>query len=659
MRPFSSYRTAASVLTLVLLCSATQGQDTAHAQDTTTAPAAIPSGATPANQPTKSGHISEHQAREADDAYLAGARAMEKNDLTEAEKDFRRATQLNPNKPEYALSLMVAREHHLTELVQQAAEARRVGDDNRADALLLQARDFDPENPIITQHLDSASNPVALHPIDFEQLRSRVPQLSGITQLDPAPGKKSIHHRGSPEDVIRQTYADFGITAVFDTPISTPQVRLDLEDATFIEVQHTLEDLTHTFAVAVQPRSVLIAKNTPDNRDRLLPLLEETIYVPQATQEAMTELATLARTIFDLKQVTASFAGGYIVLRGDEPTLRTLNELYTDMLDGGSDVLLDIHLYEIDKSHIVNIGATTPNSLSFFSFYTTAENLITANESILAEAISSGLLTLTGSPAQQAAEALAFLIGSGTVTSTNFSNLLGTVGTVGGIPLLGVSVGSSGTFDLLLNSSDARLLDQMQLREQNGQDAQFRAGSRYPIITATYSSGVSSTLASQLSGVSVNGTSAASLLAQYGGTSSASVPQVQYEDLGITLKSTPHIQRDDQVNIKLDLKIESLGAGSANGIPVLNNRAMTSTITIPSGQTALLASDINKTELRAIAGIPGLSELPGFQGTDKSKEVDSTELLITITPHIVREQRFRITSRRIAVEHGASASPSE
>ncbi|MEO6924888.1 MAG: hypothetical protein ABI142_13765, partial [Bryocella sp.] len=545
----------------------------------------------------------------------------------------------NPTKSEYALSLTVAREHHLTELVQQAAQARKVGNINRSDALLLQARDYDPDNPIITQHLTpEATTPLAFQRVDFKELRARVPALSGVVHFEPTAGTKSIHHRGSAQQVIRQTYADFGITASFDDSVTPGKpVRFDVDDVTFAQAQHILEDLTHTFAVAIQPRTALIAHDTTDNRDRLIPLLEETVYFPQLDNNAITEFANLARNIFNLRQVTASFTGGYIVIRGDERSLSALNELYADMLDGGADVLFDIHLYEISSSHLVNIGANLPGSLSAFSFVTTAENILNANQQLIATAISSGLINVQGlSPAQLAGVELIYLIKSGIVSSSLFSNLLGTLGTVGGLPLLGISVGGGATFNLLLNSSEFRTVDQVQIRGHNNEDLQFRAGTRYPIVTATFSSGVSGSLASQLAGVNINGTSAASLLAQYGGGgSSVNVPQVQYEDLGITLKTTPHILRDDQVSAKFDLKIEALGSGSLNGIPVLNNRLLTSTITIPAGQTALLASSINRSEMRAISGVPGLSELPGFQGTDKSKQVDSGELLITITPHIV------------------------
>ena len=181
-------------------------------------------------------------------------------------------------------------------------------------------------------------------------------------------------------------------------------------------------------------------------------------------------------------------------------------------------------------------------------------------------------------------------------------------------------------------------------------------GSRYPVITGTYSSGVSSSLASSLSGLNINGTSVSSLLSQYSGTNSVSVPQFQFEDLGITLKLTPQILRSDAVSLALDMKVEALGGTSIDNIPILNNRAMTSTITVPAGHTAMLATLVSSNELKDLTGLPGLSELPGFQGTDQDRQKSSTELLITITPHIVRTGRIQVTSRRLAMSRKGTAA---
>jgi len=629
------------------------------AQEPTPAPASVPAGIlTPHTPPPPTkppAPVSSKQARDADDAYIEGAKEMQHDDIPAAERSFARAVQLNPNKQEYILSLAVAREHHLTELVQAAAKARLLGDNARADSLLAQARTLDPDNNIVTQHLGVDASPF---PIDLDTFRNSLPVFAGPIEFAPTPGNKSLHHRGSTQDVIRSVYSDFGITVTFDSSVtSSLPIKFDLDNVDFAAATRVLSEMTRTFAVAVQPRSGLIAKDTHEDRDRLLPLIEETIYLPGLSSDAMTEMANLARNVFDLQHVAASATEGYMLVRGDENTLRALNATYADMLDGGADVLLDIKMYEIDKTHLVNVGASLPTSISAFPLVTAGQNLINANQTLINEAISSGALKLPGTSAgANELTELAFLIAAGVSGASQFTTLLGTIGNYGGLPLLGVDVAGSGAFNLLLNSSDVRMLDDIQLRAGDNQAVNFRAGTRYPIITATYSSGISSSLASSLAGVSVNGTSAASLLAQYGGSSSVTVPQVQYEDLGITIKATPKIQHSGNVSVALDMKIEALGSGSIDSIPILNNRSFTSTIAIPSGQTALMASAVTRNEARDIEGIPGLSELPGFQGTEKSAEIDSDELLITITPHVVRTGRFRVTSSRILVDHTPTAS---
>jgi Flp pilus assembly secretin CpaC len=135
------------------------------------------------------------------------------------------------------------------------------------------------------------------------------------------------------------------------------------------------------------------------------------------------------------------------------------------------------------------------------------------------------------------------------------------------------------------------------------------------------------------------------------------IPQVQFEDLGLTLDATPVIQRAGTVQLALNLKIESLGGGSISNIPILNSRQLSSTITIPAGQTALLVGQVSKSETRDIQGVPGLSEIPGFQSTtNEDKQTSTGELLITITPHVVREGGPRIASRPLLLPYNPNAA---
>jgi general secretion pathway protein D len=115
------------------------------------------------------------------------------------------------------------------------------------------------------------------------------------------------------------------------------------------------------------------------------------------------------------------------------------------------------------------------------------------------------------------------------------------------------------------------------------------------------------------------------------------IPQVQYEDLGLTLKATPHIQQNKDVALKLDLKIESLTGQTLNSNPILNSQQYTATVTLLQGESALVVSDLTRQQSAAVSGIPGLSELPGFQSTtNKDSNLDVSKLVILITPHIVR-----------------------
>jgi general secretion pathway protein D len=654
------------------------------AQDAASAPASVPAGAIPP-QPSASPAqpiiaairptIFAKQARDADDAYLEGAKLLAHKDLTGAERSFERAVQLNPGNRDYALALIVTREDHVTGLVHQAARARLSGDSARADDLLAQARALDPDNPVVAQHFQSglmpASPPVDLardlqaanlqkqaqaatfNPAKFP-VQDIASTLAGPVEFNPAPGTKSFHVHGDVQTVVRSVYSAFGIQVTFDPSVTGgPQIGLDLDDVDFASVNRVLDDMAHIFSVAVQPKAALVTKDTQEDRDRLLPQVEETIYLPGISTEEMTELANLARTVFNIRQVTASASSGDMLLRGDEKTLQLVNATFAEVLNGGSDVLFDIDLYEIDKTHINNIGATLPTSAGVFSVAAEAQELVNANQTLLNQAIAAGALNLTGTPLQNLITEVGFLIASGTVSAAQYSNLLGIFG--GGLTLAGLYLGSNSTFNLMLSSSDVRTLDAIQLRSGSGQDATFKAGTRYPIVTATYSSGVSSTLASSLAGLNINGTSVSSLLSQYLGSTSVNVPQFQYEDLGIDLKLTPRVLAGGDVALKLDMKIEALGGGMIDSIPILNNRALASTVTIPAGQTVMLATLVNTNEIGSIDGLPGISELPGFVGTDKDIEHDSDELLITITPHVVRPAALRVASIRLAMPRTATA----
>ncbi|WP_035350167.1 type II secretion system protein GspD [Edaphobacter aggregans] len=614
-----------------------------------------PAAASPATKAAVPPKPTTRQIHEAEDAYIAGARLLDRGDLTGAEAQFAKAAALNPSNPDYLQATALARSHRVTELVQQAGKARLLGQREKAQSLLAEARKLDPENVIVTQHDDPAALSAAFHPevqatIDPSSTPwiQQPPAIAGPITLLPTAGTQTFEIRGDTRETIRQVLLRYGIRAVFDDSIKRQNLRFDVDNVSYAKASEILFEMAHVIAAPLDPHSVLVADDTSENRQRFERQLEETIYVPGSTPEQMKELGAVVQSVFDVKQVTVQNNAGNLVLRAPEDTLSAINLTLADLIDGGAEVLLDINIYAVDRTRQRNIGAQLPQQIGFYNVESEARNLVQSNQSLVDQAIAGGLIPANASDIEIALA----LISSGAAQSSLLSNTIGFFG--GGLTQTGITTNGSSTFNFAMNSSDTRALDSIQLRVGDRQTGNFRSGTRYPITTSTYTSGLAGSGAA-LAGVTINGVSASSLVNQ---ATSVTIPQIQYEDLGLTLKATPTVQKSGLISMKLDLKIEALAGAVLNNIPVLANRQYVSEVTVSDGETALLASSLTRSESAAVSGYPGLGELPGFQTAtaDKITENDTSELVLLITPHLVRHRSSTVAGPRIAFNQRLSGN---
>jgi type II secretory pathway component GspD/PulD (secretin) len=433
-------------------------------------------------------------------------------------------------------------------------------------------------------------------------------------------------------EVLRQVLSKFGLIPVLDSSIKSRVVRFDADDMTFDQVAPMLKLATGTFFVPLDEKRVLVADDTKDNRAKFQRQVMETIYLPGLTSTEMSDIGNIARNVFEAQQATVQADGHTLTIRAPQDRISVLNQTLVDLLNGRSQLLLNVRLIEIDTSRMTNLGAQLPQQTTIFNVPTQVNQIIQNNQSAVQQVIASGL-----APAGDDIAIVAVLIATGVVTGTVFNQPFALFG--GGLTETGLVLNQGATLNISLNSTDTRLLDQVQLRVQDQEDATFRVGSRYPIVTSTYSSltptslgipGISTAgVSSALQGLGINPATLAS--------ASQTIPQVQYEDLGLTLKATPHIQQQHNVALKIDFQIEALTGQMVNGNPVLTNRQYTGYTTLLPGESALVVSYLSKQQTAAISGIPGLSELPGFQSTSNDQaEVDTTKMVILITPQIVR-----------------------
>jgi len=461
-------------------------------------------------------------------------------------------------------------------------------------------------------------------------------------ELAPTPGTHSFHLRTDQRQMIQQVFKAYGISAAIDQSVRATQGRLDLDDATFAQATRTLAMLTNSFYVSVDAHRVLVARDTNENRQQFMRQELETIYLPGLSQTELTEVGTLAKSVFDIPQSVVEQSAGTITVRGPEATLNAFNSTLRELIDGRNQVLLEVRMIQIAHTGQRNTGVQLPQQMAVFNVYAEAQSILNSNQSLVQQIISSGL----AAPGDYLA-IIAILIASGQVSNPLLSGGFATFGG-GNIATFGLAPGTT-TANLTLNSSDSRALDEIQLRLGDGEAGTVRTGVRYPIQTSSYSN--LSTSGVNIPGLTGAGTSSAlsSLLAS--ASSVPPVPQVEYQDLGLTLKATPKVMRNDEVALTIDMKIDALAGSSLNGNPILDNRAYSGVVTLKQGEGVVVVSELDKQETRAVSGTPGITEIPGLNSiTGNDNQKNYSTLLIVITPHVLRGTQLAGHSPMMRVE---------
>jgi general secretion pathway protein D len=169
-------------------------------------------------------------------------------------------------------------------------------------------------------------------------------------------------------------------------------------------------------------------------------------------------------------------------------------------------------------------------------------------------------------------------------------------------------------YRLLKNDTATRTLANPQLRTAEGLAASAKIGERVPVPVTTF----------------------APIAA--GGVNTQPITSFVYENIGVNIDITPRTHHDDEVTLALRVSLSSIsGTGFAN-LPTFGNREIATTVRLKDGETNMLAGLIRDDERTVMAGIPGLSDIPvvGHLFASNHKESQQTDIILTLTPHIIR-----------------------
>jgi type II secretion system protein D len=146
------------------------------------------------------------------------------------------------------------------------------------------------------------------------------------------------------------------------------------------------------------------------------------------------------------------------------------------------------------------------------------------------------------------------------------------------------------------------------------------------------------------------------------GTAGVITPQFQQRAIGIILQVTPRISPDGLVVMEVVARKDSLSPNSVslgtnvNGTaitsPIVNTTNAITTIGVNSGQTVILGGMITKNDTVTERKVPVLGDIPivGRAFRYDLKSMDRTELLIFLTPRIIRDDEEAEMFKQIEVE---------
>ncbi len=191
------------------------------------------------------------------------------------------------------------------------------------------------------------------------------------------------------------------------------------------------------------------------------------------------------------------------------------------------------------------------------------------------------------------------------------------------LPINALNVsGLSATANFKLSDTDANLLASPRIRTRNKEKARILIGDKVPVISSSSTPSTSGPSYTQM---------------------------IQYLDVGIKLEVEPQVYRDGDVGIKLNLEVSNItktiqSGNSQTGLTSLayqiGTRSASTSLRLRDGESQILGGLISDQDRTTADKVPGLGQLPvlGRLFSDHNGDHVKTEIVLQITPHIVRPQ---------------------
>lgn len=167
--------------------------------------------------------------------------------------------------------------------------------------------------------------------------------------------------------------------------------------------------------------------------------------------------------------------------------------------------------------------------------------------------------------------------------------------------------------NFLESDDSSRLISKPNLRGIDGEDIKFMVGDEIPIPQTQFQAGAA------------------------GGISNIPVTSYKYENVGVEVKITPTIHRNNEVTLKIKLTLRFI-TGLQDNFPLFGKRELESVIRLKQGETSIVGGFIKDEVRGSLAGMPALSKIPllGQLFGKSKKDLKQSDLVFSITPRLIR-----------------------
>ena len=545
--------------------------------------------------------------------YKHGRTAELHKNYEQAYADFRQAELLKPQNAEYILAARRARFEASTAHIQRGEQLRDAHRDAEAAVEFNRALALDPTNVIAQQELDRMSPTVAARgqavtPDTLSALDQRLSLAAGPADLGTLSSTPITLKLTGDARVAYDTLGKLaGLNVIYDAEFRGQRVSLDLQNVSLLEALHILGIEGHAFYTVVTPDTIFVAEDTLSKHTDLERVVVKTIYAHNVNSpNDLSEMANAVRTLLNLQHFQVVGSQMALIIRDTPDRVAVAEKLIDDLDKAPPEVVIDVQVLEVNRDFARDLGLLPPTS--------TTVSLLQPAVPASSSSSSSGSAA-TPTPSQ--------------FTLDRFKHLRGADFSVTITPA---------TLNALLSDSRTQTLQTPQLRAEQNQKATLQIGQRIPVATGSFQPGIG--------GVGIN---------------PLVNTQFQYQNVGVNVEITPFVHGDHEVSLKGKIEISSV-AGQANigGIqqPIIGQRVIDlAMIQLQDGQSNVLAGIVDNSDTNSVSGLPLLGSIPLLKYLFSSTHVEhrNDEILIVMTPHIVRDLELTSLNRR-EIDTGTSTN---